>query len=426
MTMQQNIYAAESADIKHFVSGEKKKNDHYLHAVIHFDGLIDENMLAQAIQATLPVLPLLSCRYVEDGEKAYWEEAGWNGQDMVFVVETDDDVEDAIQKNLTIKLNEKIGPQIRIAIVRNNHQDSLAVILNHMICDGGGFKDYLYLLSSCYTRLAEGKPTTETLITDPHARSIHQVFDAMNAQQLDRMKHAELTNYKQSEIDHLPLTGDENNPFIITHEVEASQFDCIKNHAKNKGATVNDALFAAYVCALSDVVNANPIVLDCPVNLRAYLPVGSQPGFCNLTSNITCVVPSHVGESYDEALMSVKKVMEVEKESLEPLRVYWDLEEVYQTHTLSEAKKNFPTIYSIPVNGMTNIGIVDEQKLSFAGLAIRDVFISGSIKYAPYFQIAVTTFRKKMTFCTNFHGTKEDYHFLDDFVNQIISKLPHA
>jgi NRPS condensation-like uncharacterized protein len=137
-------------------------------------------------------------------------------------------------------------------------------------------------------------------------------------------------------------------------------------------------------------------------------------------------VPSHVGERYDEALMSVRKVMNVEKESLEPLRVYWDLEEAYQNHTLSEAKRIFPTIYSIPVNGMTNIGIVDEQKLNFAGLVIRDVFISGSIKYAPYFQIAVTTFRKKMTFCTNFHGTKEDYHFLDRFVNQIISKLPHA
>ncbi|SFF96239.1 hypothetical protein [Sporolactobacillus nakayamae] len=423
--MQQNIYAAESADIKHFVSGEKKKNDHYLHAVIRFDGLIDEKMLAQAIQETLPVLPLLECRYVENGDKAYWEEAGWNGQDMVLVVETDD-VEDSIQKNLTIKLNEKIGPQLRIAIVRNNDQDSLAIILNHMICDGGGFKDYLYLLSACYTRLAERKPTAEALITDPHVRSIHQVFDTMNAEQLEQIKHAKLTNYKQSKIDHLPLAGDENNPFIITHEVKASQFDCIKNYAKSKGATVNDALFAAYVCALSEVVNSNPIVLDCPVNLRAYLPVGSQPGFCNLTSNITCAVPSHVGESYDEALMSVRQVMEVEKGSLEPLRVYWDLEEAYQNHTLAGAKEIFPTIYSIPVNGMTNIGIVDEQKLSFAGLVIRDVFISGSIKYAPYFQIAVTTFRKKMTFCTNFHGTKEDHHFLDAFVNQIISKLPHA
>ncbi|MCQ2010131.1 MAG: condensation domain-containing protein [Sporolactobacillus sp.] len=425
MAVQQKTYSAESADIKHFVSGEKKKNDHYLHAVIHFDGMIDENVLIQAIQATLSSLPLLSCRYVEQNDKAYWEETGWKAQTMVHVEETDDR-ESAIQKNLTVKLNEKKGPQLRISVIRKNKKDSLAIVLNHMICDGGGFKEYLYLLSSCYSRIASGESLLDDpYLPDPTARSIYQIFDTMNDQQLDQIKNAQLTNYVQSEKDHLPLSGDENQPFIITHETNAARFDSIKNDAKSKGATINDALFAAYVCALSDVVRADPIVLDCPVNLRAYLPPETHPGFCNLTSNITCVVPSHVGTTFEEALLSVKKAMDAEKSSLEPLRVYWDLEEAYQTHSLSEAKRIFPSIYSIPVNGMTNIGIIDENKLAFAGLVIRDVFISGSIKYAPYFQIAVTTFRKKMTFCTNFHGTDQDRTFLERFVNRMIEFLPH-
>ncbi|MCO7126999.1 condensation domain-containing protein [Sporolactobacillus shoreicorticis] len=425
MATQQKIYSAESADIKHFVSGEKKKNDHYLHAVIHFDSIINENVLIQAVQATQVSLPLLSCRFVEKNDQAYWEEAGWKAQNMVYMDEADNR-QSAIQKNLTIKLNEKVGPQLRIAVIRKDNQDSLAIVLNHMICDGGGFKDYLYLLSDCYSRIASGESSLETPhLLDPTARSISQIFDAMDEQQLEQIKNARLTNYVQSEKDHLPLSGDENQPFIITHETSAAQFDSIKNDAKSKGATINDALFAAYVCALSNVVRADPIVLDCPVNLRTYLSPEARPGFCNLTSNITCVVPSHVGTTFDHALLSVKKVMDAEKSSLEPLRVYWDLEEAYQTHSLSEAKRIFPSIYSIPVNGMTNIGIIDENKLTFADHVVRDVSISGSIKYAPYFQIAVTTFRKKITFCTNFHGTEQDRKFLDEFVNRLIEFLPH-
>jgi NRPS condensation-like uncharacterized protein len=423
MAIQHKVYPAESADIKHFVSGEKKKNDHYLHAVIRFNSQINEQLLTQAVEATLSALPLLSCRYVEIDEKAYWEEAGWTGKDMVHVT-IPDDAEASIQKNLTVKLDEKIGPQLSITIVRENHQDTLAIVLNHMICDGGGFKDYLYLLSDCYSKLAEHQPIPDPLIADPSARSIHQVFDVMNEQQLKQIKSAQLTKYKQSEKDWLPLTGDDRKPFVLTHQIDALQFDRIKDYAKEKGATINDALFAAYICALTDTLSANPIVLDCPVNLRAYLPSGAQPGFCNLTSNITCVVPNHGGATFDEALASVKKVMDEEKGSLEPLRVYWDLEEAYQTHPLAEAKQIFPTIYSIPVNGMTNIGIVDERNLRFADLYIRDVFISGSIKYAPYFQIAVTTFRKNMTFSTNFHGTDEDKQWLDVFVKNMIHYLP--
>ncbi|WP_262392479.1 hypothetical protein [Sporolactobacillus inulinus] len=116
--------------------------------------------------------------------------------------------------------------------------------------------------------------------------------------------------------------------------------------------------------------------------------------------------------------------MDKQKKSFAPLKVYSELEETYQHHTLTQAKKRFPSIYRIPVNGMTNIGIIDEHKLRFSGLSIRDVFISGSIKYAPYFQIAVTTFQKRMTFSTNFYGTNEDKAFIDSFITDLINHLP--
>lgn len=422
-TRQKHRYPAESADIKHFISGEKKRNDHYLHAVIRFDRTVDVDLLRNAVQATFRAVPLLTCRFVESGEKAFWEEAGWTAREMVSLIESTDREKD-VQAHLVIKPDEKAGPQLRITVVREKNADTLAFIMNHMICDGGGMKDYLYLLSQCYSVLAAGLDHPMPDMPDPELRSINQVFSGMSREQKDRIRQAQLSPYVQSERDHLPLTGDEHHPFVITHQVPAEQFDSIKDYAKRRGATVNDALFAAYVCALSDALSTDLIVLDCPVNSRAYLPKDYRPGICNLTSNIICAVPSHAGESFDEALASVKKVMDRQKGSLEPFKVYWDLEEVYRTLPLPEAKKRFPKIYSIPFNGMTNIGIIDDRILSFKGLHVRDAFISGSIKYAPYFQIAVTTFRKAMTFSTNFHGTEADREWLDRFVKRMIGYFP--
>ncbi|RYL94931.1 hypothetical protein EWI07_04840 [Sporolactobacillus sp. THM7-4] len=416
-------YPAESADIKHLISGQRKRNDHYLHSVIQFDRPINVTLLKRAVEVSFKSVPLLTCRFVETESRAYWEEAGWTADDMVHLIETTHR-ERALQKNLVIKLDETKGPQLRIAVIRSNHADTLAIVLNHMICDGGGIRDYLYLLSSCYTKLNE-KPDDElNEIPGPGSRSIHQVFDNMNEEQIQQIKNARLHGYKQTEKDHLPLEGNESNPFIITHKVTAEQFDKIRKTAKQYGATINDALFAAYVCALSDELDTDLIVLDCPVNLRACLPDGHQPGICNLTSNIICAVPSHTGVTFDQAIQSVKKVLDEQKNSLEPLKVYWELEEIYQTLPLNEAKQRFPKVYNIPLNGMTNIGILDENQLRFADLHIKDVYISGSVKYVPYFQIAVTTFRKAMTFSTNFHGTEKDYHWLDQFVNKMISYFP--
>ncbi|RYM04942.1 hypothetical protein EWH99_07980 [Sporolactobacillus sp. THM7-7] len=419
---QRKTYPAESADIKHLISGQKKRNDHFLHGVIRFDRPIDILLLKKAVRATFKTVPLLTCRFIETEDSARWEEAGWTEDDMVYLAETNDR-EQEVQKNLVIKLDETAGPQLRITVIRENDGDTLVIVLNHMICDGGGIRDYLYMLARCYTTLADGADPVPNL-PDPGSRSINQVFDHMTQEEIRQIKNAPLHGYKQTEKDHLPLQGDGANPFIMTHKVSAEQFATIRSYAKKHGATINDALFAAYVCALSRELDTDLIVLDCPVNLRPYIPENVQPGLCNLTSNIICAVPTHTGESFDEALRSVKKVMDKQKTSLDPLKVYWALEDIHRRYPLSEAKERFPKVYRIPFNGMTNIGIMDERQLRFADLHIEETYLSGSIKYAPYFQIAVTTFRKAMTFSTNFHGTEDDYRWLDRFVKRMIGYFP--
>ena len=74
---------------------------------------------------------------------------------------------------------------------------------------------------------------------------------------------------------------------------------------------------------------------------------------------------------------------------------------------------------------MTNIGIIDKNKLVFDGLRIKDTFICGSIKYKPYFQIAVTTFDNEITLSINFCGTEGDKIKITEFLATFDNELLH-
>lgn len=416
-------YQAESADIKHLISGQKQRNDHCLHSMIRFNRQLDVAVLKRAVRATFHTVPLLTCRFVETERIACWEEAEWTEEDIVTVVETEHHAS-AMQQAWVSPIDETKGPQLRLTVVRGSGGDTLVIVMNHMVCDGGGMRDYLFLLADAYSAIFETPPATDLRLPAAGSRSIHQVFDHLNEQQLSEIQHATLHRYRQTEKDRLPLKGDVACPYIHIHRIPSVRFTAVKQYAKRHGATINDALFAAYVCALSGVLETEQIVLDCPVNLRGLLPEGYVPGICNLTSNIVCAVPRTVGNTFDGALLAVKSVMDRQKGSLKPLNVYWELERLHRTLPLNEAKRAFPKVYNIPLNGMTNIGILHQDRLKFGPMEPIDACISGSIKYAPYFQIAVTTFNNQMTFSTNFYGTAADHQWIDRFVENVIDFLP--
>ncbi len=57
---------------------------------------------------------------------------------------------------------------------------------------------------------------------------------------------------------------------------------------------------------------------------------------------------------------------------------------------------------------ITNIGIIDSGSLIFGETPVEDAFMTGSIKYPPYFQLALTTFNDTITFSVNLYGSESD------------------
>jgi NRPS condensation-like uncharacterized protein len=73
---------------------------------------------------------------------------------------------------------------------------------------------------------------------------------------------------------------------------------------------------------------------------------------------------------------------------------------------------------------MTNIGVIDETPLSFAGIRPSDAFICGSIKYKLYFQLALSTYRDEITLSANLYGVEADRRRIEAFLADVEFELP--
>lgn len=412
-------YKAETWDIMQFMFG--KFNDHQLHCVIEFDNHIDENCLKKAVYMSTWVFPLVTCRFVEKHSPPYWESCNFTTDDFVKIVETEN-VHEEIEKCIVQKTYTFKGPQLKINIIRSNTYDCLCIIINHMLCDAAGFKDYLYIVSSIYSNLKSNPAYTPNFQIS--SRSVKQVLD--NFGDLDKVKiffsSSQLSKYKGDV--YFTLEGDNNSSFIVIHKITENRFKFIKKYAEETKTTINDIVLAAYIRALHKELHCSHIALPCPVDLRRYIPERKAEGICNLTSNMVCDIGKDIGKDYKETLLKVKKSMEHEKKSFSCLKGPMMLEIIFSILPYKFAKSLVSKTFHNPPIAMTNIGIIDEKRLSFYGTKIKDAYITGSIKYKPYFQVALTTFNNKMTFSINFYGTQKDKEKIHSFLQTLDDELP--
>jgi hypothetical protein len=120
-------------------------NDHQLHGVIIFVGRLDRDCLKKAVILSMDLVPILRSRYVERAWHPFWESTGLGYDDVVTFVASNC-LKEEIDRFLTGRTDECQGPQLMVRIVSSQAQDVLCIVMNHMICDGAGFKEYLYLL----------------------------------------------------------------------------------------------------------------------------------------------------------------------------------------------------------------------------------------------------------------------------------------
>ena len=150
---------------------------------------------------------------------------------------------------------------------------------------------------------------------------------------------------------------------------------------------------------------------------------GESQGLCNLTSMVVSNIGNDIGA---DILETVKKA----KESMDALKGYYPglhglplLKKVLEVLPYPVAWFLIGTFFKNPLIGISNIGLIDDKKFVFDGLKVKDVYMTGSVKYPPYMQLALSTYNNVMTHTVAVYGTDKDHKMFENMLDLYLSEL---
>lgn len=383
-----------------------------IRAMIRFNGHVNEVLLNSAVQMSINIVPLIDCCF--DKRNHTWGKQKFTSNEIVHLIKAEVSHKNLAEELLLSSIDIAKEPQLKIFIVRDLSFDTLCIIINHMVSDGGGFKEYLYLLAKLYSQLEEGTHISSEYL-ECGKRNLNQLLKNFTIKEKLHILSSKLPiNSQESDPVFMPIKGDKSNQFISIYRLNKVQLNKIKYFAKSNNSSINDLFLTAYIRALHDMTGCTHIAIPCPVDLRKYKKPEQTCDICNLTGNYFCNVTINSNSTFISTLKEVSLQMKANKKSTACLKGPMLFHMMFHILPFNLMRNLFYKISPIPVTSYTNLGIIDSEKLHFGKLSIDDAFISTAVKYAPYFQLSISTYKDCCTLTSSLHGTDEDRIIVDN------------
>jgi len=397
-------------------------NDHQLHCVMRFDSPPDEAVLAKAVRLSLDAVPILATRFAPRRGRARWEGLAPSDSGKAFLTTED---EAGFESEITRRIREEEGPQIRACLLRGR-KDALAVTMNHMVSDAAGFKDYLYFLCRTYARLLEN-PQYAPEAKIEGKRGMDDVLATRSAAARARAFLAQGRDSNAAGSFAFPFAGEaEARPFIAARTMDAEKVGRLKAFCKARGATINDAVLAAYYRVLARLLGQaalNGLEIPIMIDMRRYLPQREFASLRNLSSTAITRLVQAEGEDFEESLGKAKTMMDSLKGKDMGLGGFLKLSLLFALAGRRLAPRILARALRNPLICMTNIGEIDSRKLCFGGHSPSSAFMCGSIKYRPHFQLALSGYAGTLTLSSNLYGSAEDREKVEAFLRAVEEEL---
>ncbi|WP_414732752.1 hypothetical protein [Acetobacterium carbinolicum] len=395
-------------------------NDHQLHGVIQFENKVNATVMQKAVNLLVKTIPMLSKAYKNEAGNSYWEEMEPENWDNIFTIVFEKDDFDRFTFS---KTDAEAGPQIKVCLMQAD-RDSVSIVMNHMVCDGAGFKQCVYLLSDIYSHLIKEPDYLPDYVIDGE-RGFKKITQSVNFfSRIAALLFESKDNNQNSDCEFPLIKSEDAVPFIATHEIEASLYRELRNISKNDKVTINDVILTAYFRALSGLLDMNgkPFNIPIMIDMRRYLADKGFQAVTNLSSTVAIRIAVVPGETFSQTLNKINTEMAAKKSGNLGLNTFLKLDLLFKffpkrSDQLLKNSLNNPKIC------MTNLGIVDSKQLYFEKSPVSNAIVCGSIKYHPHFQMSASTFSDKMTFCVNLYGSQSDRETISKFFALIEEEL---
>lgn len=352
---------------------------------------LDHQRLTTAVTAVAKVVPELMQAYrIKDNE--FYDIHADASSVLHFV--------DQMDESYAGRLDWETQPQWELYVT--DHQ--LIVYGSHVLTDGAGFKQLLYLLCSAYN--ADGDIDIEN----------HQ--DISEIKELLRQIPAKPSTNNDHPTQALSLPGLVNDGesrqyAILQQSLTPSQFSQLHQWTHSSGVTINDAIMTAFAKAVQQCCGVSELNLACPTDMRQFLPEDQQKQLRiqNMTGRYNVSVPAALDEEFATTVAKVHEAMDQQKANytfLESFRTM--LTNLDNGASVSQLQKDVESHYHVRGIAYTNMAIVDDTRLQFAGDHVINCILTGGFRTMPHYQICACTFKGRLNLAANVIATEEEKH----------------
>ena len=415
---------AELWDKMHYLF--RDYNDRMVHVELHYDFEINVEALKTVLICFFEKAPVLHSSFTDNHIHPYWTVKDYHINDVLTVKEVG---EEALSDEINSFLVQYIPPdadiQMKVAVFNHGGKSTLCLVENHMCMDGGDLKYFMKALCKNYNDYIENKVSPIDLRTG--TRSYEAVYEDFTAGERKVAKNL-YKNINTPDKHGFPLTPDDirDRSFIARRKLSAQKFDEIRAAGKSRGATINDMILTSYFYSLYELANFDindSVSISCAIDLRRHIKDNSDQGVTNQTAWMQCKVPKR-GSDIFETLEYVKRSSnQFKQDRYMGLHGLPLLSLGYKIMPHAASEEIIKVGYANPLLAMSNIGILEVDKLALEGHEPTDGFMSGAVKYKPYVLLSATSMRKELTLSMCVRGNDEDKKIVEHFFDLLEKNL---
>ena len=389
---------------------------------LYYDFVPDVDILRNVLVCLLEKAPIFHCEFWDNHFAPCWLVRDYHIDDL-FTVEESDDLKQSVYDHSIQSYDDKCNVQMKITLFIKDGKCALAFRWNHMIFDGGGFKQLIKDITTNYNRFIAGETDKITFRTG--SRKYSRVYDEMEHGNQARMKFKKTFAKDKKAIRYTEDRADDK--VFITEKTMSG--DVLRNMikvGKECGGTVNDVFCAAYLRASYRLIGCDKnesMTVSSALDLRRYIKNPDRIGYTNHTNFMPCTV-SKMGDSIRDTITELSKNTKALKaDEFNGLYGLPMLNFAYCSMIYLQAEPAVKSFYYNANLQLTNIGYLGGESYTFDGHDLADAYISASAKYKPTTAICFFTVADKIVFTQPLRGNEEDRKISQKLLDLIEDEL---
>lgn len=400
--------------------------DRMVHAKLVYEGSFNMSALKNAMLYMVEKAPVLHSSFNTTVIEPYWKKEDYVIDDIVSC-ERVADASAAADEWLLGVIPYDNNVQIKLAVFEDDKHSVLALRVNHMCMDGGDLKYFLATLCENYTNIELGNYAA--LKMKDGSRSYDQVYSKLEGEELKSAKNLYKNISKSEDKVYFPWSesSSEDVNKIVRRELDEQTFATLKTVAKKMGVTINDAIMACVFRALYELCglkDEDSLTVSCAIDLRKHIVEGGLNGGLTNHTAWMAVRTMSKGDSLQDTIVNViRSTKGFKRDKFMGLYSLPLLKLAYTILPHDVAEMAIKIGYDNPLIAVSNIGLLDDKRLTPSGLRLVDGFMSGAVKYKPFFLMSITTLLNRVTLSTAIRGNQRDVDIANKYFDLVIDNI---